>query len=204
TRVRCTASSPVSKPSAWRCCPRSQSADHNELTRRLTAAVARTGPPPPLPAGGARCRWYGWLRAQDGRAEELDLRRRAAGTALLSLTRFFGREQATAELIDVVERARLVTLVGAPGCGKTRLGLEVSARLAERLPARVIIVELRQIRAPSHLPSAVAAGIDGGAAPARPTEDVLVEALGIDDVLIVLDGCEHLGDAVGDLVVRLL
>jgi predicted ATPase/DNA-binding CsgD family transcriptional regulator len=144
------------------------------------------------------------LRAQDGRAEELDLRRRAAGTALLSLTRFFGREQATAELIDVVERARLVTLVGAPGCGKTRLGLEVSARLAERLPARVIIVELRQIRDPSHLPSAVAAGIDGGAAPARPTEDVLVEALGIDDVLIVLDGCEHLGDAVGDLVVRLL
>jgi predicted ATPase len=62
--------------------------------------------------------------------------------------------------MDVVESARLVTLVGAPGCGKTRLGLEVSARLAERLLARVI--------------------------------------------LVVLDTCEHVRDAVGDLVVRML
>jgi predicted ATPase len=122
----------------------------------------------------------------------------------LSLTRFFGREQATAELMDVFERARLVTLVGAPGCGKTRLGVEVSARLADRLPARVIVVELRPIRDPSLVPSAVAAAVGVRAPPCRPVDDVGVEAPAIDDILIVLDTCEHLGDAVGDLVVRLL
>lgn len=133
-----------------------------------------------------------------------DVSRRASRGAPLPLTRFFGREQARADLLDVVERARLVTLVGAPGCGKTRLGLEVSARLAERLRARVIVVELRPIRSPSLVPSAVAAAAGVGPEPDRPVEDVLVDALAIDDSLLILDTCEHLVDAIGDLVVRLL
>jgi predicted ATPase/DNA-binding CsgD family transcriptional regulator len=106
--------------------------------------------------------------------------------------------------MDVVERARLVTLVGAPGCGKTRLGLEVAARLADRLPVRVIVVELGPIRDPSLVPSAVAAAVDVEAPPCRPVDDVRVEAPAVDDILIVLDTCEHLGDAVRDLVGRLL
>jgi predicted ATPase/DNA-binding CsgD family transcriptional regulator len=129
---------------------------------------------------------------------------RGARTAPLSLTRFFGREQASAELMDVVEGTRLVTLVGAPGCGKTRLGLEVSARLADRLPARVVFVELRRIGDPSLVPSAVAAAVGVGTPPDRPVEDALVEALAIDEILMVLDTCEHLGDAIGDLVARLI
>lgn len=43
------------------------------------------------------------------------------------LTRFFGRETEVAELQEAVERHRLVTLVGAPGCGKTRLATEVAS-----------------------------------------------------------------------------
>jgi predicted ATPase/DNA-binding CsgD family transcriptional regulator len=167
--------------------------------------VARTGPPRhSLLAGGDRCRWNSYVRAQNGGAEALDASRRAGRLAPLSLTRSFGREQATAELMDVVERARLVTLVGAPGCGKTRLGLEVGARLADRLPARVVVVELGSIRDPSLVPSAVAAAVGGDGPPCRPVDDVGVETPAIDDILIVLDTCEHLRDAVRDLVVRLL
>jgi predicted ATPase len=106
--------------------------------------------------------------------------------------------------MDVVESARLVTLVGAPGCGKTRLGLEVSARLAERRPARVILVELGRIRDPSLVPLAVATSLGGETPLDRPVKDALVEAAAIEDVLIVLDTCEHVRDAVGDLVVRML
>jgi hypothetical protein len=42
------------------------------------------------------------------------------------LTRFFGREAEAAELVEVLGKARLVTLVGAPGCGKTRFAIEVA------------------------------------------------------------------------------
>ena len=64
---------------------------------------------------------------------------RAVGGRLL--TRLVGREAHARELVPIVDDARLVTLVGAPGCGKTRLSLEVSRRLADllhtsnRLPA---------------------------------------------------------------------
>jgi predicted ATPase len=51
------------------------------------------------------------------------------------LTRLIGREPDTAELIRLVEDVRLVTLVGAPGCGKTRLALELAHRLTNRYPA---------------------------------------------------------------------
>jgi predicted ATPase/DNA-binding CsgD family transcriptional regulator len=124
--------------------------------------------------------------------------------ARLPLTRFFGRERASAELTEVVEGARLVTLVGAPGCGKTRLALEVSARLADRFPARVVFVELRPIDDPSLIPSAVAAAVGVETPPDRSVEGALVEALAIDEVLMVVDTCEHLGDAIGDLVALLL
>jgi predicted ATPase/DNA-binding CsgD family transcriptional regulator len=107
-------------------------------------------------------------------------------------------------LLDVVEAARLVTLVGPPGCGKTRLGLEVSARLADRLPARVVFIELTPIGDPSLVPSAVASALGVRTWPDRPVEDALVEALASGEILMVLDTCEHLGDAIGDLVTRLL
>ena len=50
-----------------------------------------------------------------------------------SLARFIGREADVRELMRIVDGVRLVTLVGAPGCGKTRLGLEVCRRLADRI-----------------------------------------------------------------------
>jgi hypothetical protein len=57
------------------------------------------------------------------------------------LTSFVGRERETAEVIPLLEANRLVTLVGAPGVGKTRLALEVAGLVRERFDDGVWTVE---------------------------------------------------------------
>jgi predicted ATPase/DNA-binding CsgD family transcriptional regulator len=120
-----------------------------------------------------------------------------------SLTSFVGRESETAELAARLDDVRLLTLVGAPGIGKTRLGLEVSTRLAERHPGGVHVVELAAIADPASTVQAVATvlGIPDLSGPA---ESAVVERLGERASLLVLDNCEHLADAVATLVARLL
>ena len=120
------------------------------------------------------------------------------------LTRLFGREPATAELIRIVDGARLLTLVGAPGCGKSRLGLEVAGRLADRGPARVCVVELAALSDPSLAAPAVAAALGIDDRPNRSAEDGLLEELAAAELLMVLDNCEHLLGAIAALVARLL
>src|SRR4051794_41894044 len=58
------------------------------------------------------------------------------------VTSFLGREDQLLELSGAFERSRLVTLTGAPGIGKSRLGLELARRLAERYPDGVWLREL--------------------------------------------------------------
>lgn len=120
------------------------------------------------------------------------------------LTRLLGREPATAELIRIVDGARLLTLVGAPGCGKSRLGLEVAGRLADRGPARVCLADLAALSDPSLAAPAVAAALGIDDRPDRSAEDGLFEELAAAELLIVLDNCEHLLGAVAALVARLL
>ncbi len=120
------------------------------------------------------------------------------------LTRLFGREPATAELIQIVDAARLVTVVGAPGCGKTRLGLEVAGRLADLGPASVSVVELAPLGDPSLAAPACAAALGIDDRPHRSAEDGLLEELAAAEGLVVLDNCEHLLGTIAALVARLL
>ena len=120
------------------------------------------------------------------------------------LTRLIGREGDARELVGMVDGVRLVTLVGAPGCGKTRLGLEVGHRLAERFPAGVGFVELAPVGDGCLVASAVAAGLGIDDRPGRSAEDALIEELSSTGLLVVLDNCEHVVGAVAALVARLL
>ena len=129
-------------------------------------------------------------------------RSRALGVACL--TRLIGREGDARELVGMVDGVRLVTLVGAPGCGKTRLGLEVGHRLADRYPAGVGFVELAPVGEGCLVASAVAAGLGIDDQPQRSAEDALVAELSSKELLVVLDNCEHLVGAVAALVARLL
>jgi predicted ATPase/class 3 adenylate cyclase len=108
------------------------------------------------------------------------------------LTDFIGREQEIAEVLRLIESSRLVTLTGAGGCGKTRLGLRVAAGLLGGWGDGVWLVELAAVTDKDAVPAAVASALRIPAQPTRPLLDALADALGPQDMLIVLDNCEHL------------
>jgi predicted ATPase/DNA-binding CsgD family transcriptional regulator len=122
------------------------------------------------------------------------------------LTRLFGRDAEVAELAGVVERTRLVTFVGAAGCGKTRLAIEVGERLADRFPGGVWFVDLAPITDGASVPHVIGGVLGVREEPGQAMERTLVAALAssADPALVVLDNCEHVVDAVAALVERLV
>jgi predicted ATPase/DNA-binding CsgD family transcriptional regulator len=120
------------------------------------------------------------------------------------LTRLIGREPDAAELVQLVEDVRFVTLVGAPGCGKTRLALELACRLTDRYPAGACVVELAPVGAGCLVASSVATALGIDDPPHRSVEDALVEELSPKEILLVLDNCEHLLDGIAPLVATLV
>ncbi|GAA4908990.1 BTAD domain-containing putative transcriptional regulator [Streptomonospora salina] len=121
------------------------------------------------------------------------------------LTRFVGRREELVSIDGLMDRTRLVTLLGPGGVGKTRLAAEYADRTAA---ARVCFVELAPLREGDSLVEAVAATLSVGnaplAAPGRDRTARLVSALSAAPTLLVLDNCEHLLDTAADLAIRLL
>jgi predicted ATPase/DNA-binding CsgD family transcriptional regulator len=127
------------------------------------------------------------------------------GSLPAQLTRFFGRVAAMGELVGLLDRERLVSLVGAPGCGKTRLVIETAARAESSFAGGVWFVELASISDPKALATTVASALGVREEPGRPVEDALGAALKAAPLsLLVLDNCEHLIAGVAALVRRLL
>jgi predicted ATPase/DNA-binding SARP family transcriptional activator len=131
--------------------------------------------------------------------------RRPAGSNLQpALTSFVGRERQVAEVRRELSRARLVTLTGPGGVGKTRLAEEAVRGLVGDYLDGVWVVDLAPIADGGRLSDAVAEamGLDpaAGADPVR----TLVTRLARRHVLLLLDNCEHLVDACASLVRRLL
>ena len=107
------------------------------------------------------------------------------------LSAFVGREREVAEVRALVESARLVTLTGAGGCGKTRLGLQVAAELLDGSGDGVWLVELAAVTDQDAVPAAISRALRLAAGPGLALE-ALLDALEPQDVLIVVDNCEHL------------
>jgi non-specific serine/threonine protein kinase len=129
-----------------------------------------------------------------------------AGTHNLpaSRTSFVGREQEMVEIKRHVAMTRLLTLTGAGGSGKTRLALEVARDLIGAYPDGVWLAELASLSQGEFVTQTLAEAMGMPGQPGRPITDTLVDALRTKKMLLILDNCEHLVDAVGDLVALLL
>src|SRR5438105_5284508 len=115
-----------------------------------------------------------------------------------------GREVELSEASALLTDHRLVTLVGAGGIGKTRLGLEVARLLLPSFAHGVWVAELGLVSDPELVPATVATAlrleIPGGAA----TPERVASALGARQFLLVLDNCEHVIDAAASMAEALL
>ncbi|OBH83786.1 cyclase [Mycobacterium scrofulaceum] len=119
-------------------------------------------------------------------------------------TRLIGREAAVADIEAAVKTHRLVTLTGVGGVGKTRLALEVAARLADEFPDGVWLFELATVTDPAAIPDAVAAVLSVTQQPGKTVSQSVAAALEGRVRLLVLDNCEHVLAAAADLVEAVL
>jgi predicted ATPase/DNA-binding winged helix-turn-helix (wHTH) protein len=120
------------------------------------------------------------------------------------LSELIGREAELGEVTALATAHRLVSLVGAGGIGKTRLGFEVARHLLPRYPDGVFVAELGPLSSPELVPTTVASALGlthvaGTASPER-----IAGAVGTKKLLLVIDNCEHVIDAAAGMAETLL
>jgi len=121
-----------------------------------------------------------------------------------ALTRFIGRAGAADDVAGLLEEYRLVTITGPGGVGKTRLAAEVAGRAISRFADGVWLVELATVLDPAQVAAATAAVLGVRERPGVAVTDSLAEMLARQQMLVVLDNCEHLAGAVAAMCAEVL
>jgi predicted ATPase len=121
------------------------------------------------------------------------------GNLPLQVSSFIGRAREVEQTTAAVGEARVVTLTGAGGVGKTRLALQAAGQVAIRFSDGAWLSELAPVRDPAGVDDAVAAVLSVTAPAGQSTQDALVEFLRGKQLLLVLDNCEHLLEAAAAL-----
>src|SRR5579859_1021129 len=145
-----------------------------------------------------------WVKAAGDQAAQPAGERPAALAVRAPATSFVGRERELADLRQLVGRARLATLTGPGGIGKTRLALHASAELVGAFADGVRVVEFAALANPAFVARTVAAALGVAETGDRPLLDRLGAALRGQHLLLVLDNCEHVSGACAALVNELL
>jgi predicted ATPase/class 3 adenylate cyclase/DNA-binding CsgD family transcriptional regulator len=122
----------------------------------------------------------------------------------VQLTSFIGRGTEIEGVRRILSADRLVTLTGAGGVGKTRLAIQVAGQMAGDFDDGVWYVDLAPIADPSLVPVAMAGALGLPDQPGRSTTEALIRFVAGRRMLVVLDNCEHLLDAVAELTTALL
>jgi predicted ATPase/DNA-binding XRE family transcriptional regulator len=120
------------------------------------------------------------------------------------ITSFLGRDEVVAEIADLVEATPLVSIVGTGGAGKTRLAVEVAARLLNRFPDGVWFVDLSPLEDPALVAHTLAATFNVQESAHRPLIDTLLSFLAQKRALIIFDNCEHVIEQARSVVGSLL
>src|SRR5580693_2426254 len=126
------------------------------------------------------------------------------GNLPVQLTRFIGRAADLAAVRSLVRGARLVTLTGSAGCGKTRLGLQAADGLAGAHADGAWLVELAGLSDPAQIAGSIAAALPVHRQGSFAEPAALAAAIGARDLIIVLDNCEHLIRGCAEVTERLL
>jgi predicted ATPase/DNA-binding CsgD family transcriptional regulator len=122
----------------------------------------------------------------------------------VALSSLIGRHREIEALTKLLATARMVTIVGSGGAGKTRLALAVAARAGGRFPDGVWWADLNTLSEAELLPAVVASALEVPQSPGEDLMPVIARHIRESVTLLVLDGCEHLVEDVAKLAERLL
>ena len=119
-------------------------------------------------------------------------------------TSFIGREKEKVEIKQAIGAHRLVTLTGSGGTGKTRLSLQVAADLLDQFADGIWFVELAPLTDSSLIPQTILTAMEASEQQDKTPAQALIERVRGKKLLLILDNCEHLIEAVAKLVETLL
>ena len=120
-----------------------------------------------------------------------------------SLSTFIGRDAERAAIASLVRSLPLVTITGTGGSGKTRLALEVAKEFQTQGEVGAFLVELAAVTDETQVPAEVAAALGVREQVSRPLNDVLAEALSGQNLLVLMNNCEHVIAAAAEVVALL-
>ena len=143
------------------------------------------------------------VQSEDGPAGVASSAEKSAVALPVPITRMIGRDEAVVALLAEMHTRRFVTIVGPGGIGKTRFALAVASRFGASLQRQVQYIDFSRITDPLLLPSSLASVLGASSPPEDPFRGV-IECLRDNQMLIVLDSCEHVIDAAAILVEAVL
>jgi non-specific serine/threonine protein kinase len=169
------------------------------------AGMLAPSPPHPRTSGG-RVPTSGGSGWRDSCSVDRTAQRGSEATYVIPrpLTSLVGREDEVRAILRCLTTSRLVTLVGIGGIGKTRLAIQVAQERADLGDDAVCFVTLAALADPALVPHHVARAMGLRETPDHPPTEALQVFLRAQQMLLVLDNCEHLAGACAHLVESLL
>ena len=120
------------------------------------------------------------------------------------LTSFIGREREMQDVRRLLDSARLLTLIGPGGTGKTRLSLQLAMGQLSEFRDGVWLVELASLSNPAYILTAIASVLELHEVQGVSLSSIVIDYLRAKQLLLILDNCEHLVEASAQLAEQLL
>lgn len=115
-------------------------------------------------------------------------------------TSFVGRDQELEEVKKLVRGARVLTITGVGGAGKTRLAIQSAVELVDEFPGGTWLIELGAITDPEYIDATAADALNVAQPPGHSIRDAIVDHLAGRRALLIVDNCEHLISGAADFV----
>ncbi len=120
------------------------------------------------------------------------------------LTSFIGREREITDVERLLLSSHIITLTGAGGSGKTRLAIQIAKTVSKTFPDGVFLVDLVPVREPAFVPQLVAQVLGLRPSANLSLLETLLNFVRSKHLLLILDNCEHLSEACGQLTQSLV